>query len=173
MGTLEQILLMRHAHATWAQPGVRDYQRPLDERGESDAALMGKAIADRSLEPDLILGSAAVRCAQTCEIVTRAMHSDPETRLIEALYDHDYRFYIDLLAEQGASSVMLIGHNPMMEDAARSLASSSEEAAGQRLKKGFPTAGVAIFNVSSEGNPIHGHLAQFLTPKRLKSGKTG
>lgn len=173
MGTIKQVLLLRHAHAAWAQPGVRDFDRPLDERGVEDAAVVGRAMASEGLLPDLVLCSPATRCVQTCEIVAGLIPGSFDIRHNHALYSNDHGYYLELLAQQEAATVLLIGHNPMMEDTAHALAFSAETWPARRLQKGFPTAGLAVIDItpSTHELKIGGHLARFLTPKRLKKNR--
>ena len=53
--------LFRHAKSGWADPRARDFDRPLSERGERGAALMGKHILDTALKFDRVVASPAVR----------------------------------------------------------------------------------------------------------------
>lgn len=170
MGTTEKLLLLRHAHAAWAQPGVRDFDRPLDARGIEDAGLIGRTMAAEGLRPHITLCSPANRCVQTCDIVTGLLPDVTKIRQIPALYSRDHEYYLQLLGEQQEETVLIIGHNPMMEDTARALALTAEAWPAQRLQKGFPTAGLAIVDITqaAAGQPLGGHLTQFLTPKRLK-----
>lgn len=174
MGTITRILLLRHAHAVWAQPGVRDFDRPLDERGVGDADIVGRAMAAEGLIPDRVLCSPAKRCVQTCDIVTGLLPGPFDIQHNQALYSKDHAFYVEFLSQQEAATVLLIGHNPMMEDTAHALALSAETWPAHRLQKGFPTAGLAVIDISpSTGDvKIGGHLSRFLTPKRLKKNRT-
>ncbi len=175
MGKTEKILLLRHAHAAWARPGMRDFDRPLDARGVADAGLIGKAMAMAELQPDIVLCSPARRCVQTCDIVAGALPEPADVSWIEALYSSSHDFYLQLLLEQVAATVLLIGHNPMMEDTARALTRTAEAWPARRLQKGYPTAGVAIIDMSTltDQTPYGGHLSEFLTPKRLKKQQEG
>ena len=53
--------LLRHAKSSWKNPTLADHDRPLATRGETDAPVMGKAMADRGIDPDLVLCSSARR----------------------------------------------------------------------------------------------------------------
>ncbi len=162
------VYLLRHAHAAWARPGLRDFDRPLDQRGEADAAIMAKVIRERGIAPQLVLCSSAVRCQQTWDIISGALPADTEIRLLESLYSDDYRHYVRQIADSRAQSVMIVGHNPMIEDTAIALAFTADEKAARRLQKGFPTAGLAIFQTNrSEENPEKGgYLSELLSPKK-------
>jgi len=162
------VYLLRHAHAAWARPGLRDFDRPLDQRGEADASTIASVIRDRGIAPELVLCSSAVRCNQTCDIISSALPPDTDIRLLESLYSDDYHHYVKQIASSRAQSVMIIGHNPMIEDTAIALAFTADEKAARRLQKGFPTAGLAIFETNrSEANAEKGgHLSELLSPKK-------
>lgn len=149
---------------------MRDFDRPLDARGREDAELIGKAMVAEELRPDVVLCSSARRCAETCDIVTAQLPGDFQADHLGNLYNQDHEYYIELLSRQVARTILLIGHNPMMEDTTRSLAMTAAAWPAQRLEKGFPTAGLAVIDL--EAAPIElrmgGHLVKFLTPKRLK-----
>ena len=162
-----RVLLLRHAHAAWARPGVRDFDRPLDERGIADATLIAEAMAAEMLQADAVLCSPARRCVETLEIVSRHLPVEAATEFFEGLYSRAHSYYLDLVAQRTRETVLIVGHNPMMEDTARSLTLTAEEWPGHRLQKGFPTAGLAVIDLC-DGDTIGGHLSLFLTPKRLK-----
>lgn len=168
--TKPTIYLLRHAHAAWANPGQRDFDRPLNERGIEDANLVADAFARYPLLPLLILCSTAKRCQQTCEIFLSKLPNNPQVQNRDEIYGNDHRYYVRLLASQTETPVMLIGHNPMMEDTTRALTSSAGRPAAERLEKGFPTSGVATiqFDVGMANIQHGGHLSEFLSPKRLR-----
>ena len=58
-------MLIRHAKSSWANPLQSDYERPLNERGEHDAPMMGKRLKEAGIIPDKIIASTAKRAAQT------------------------------------------------------------------------------------------------------------
>ncbi|MCP4316216.1 MAG: histidine phosphatase family protein [Hyphomicrobiales bacterium] len=168
--TTSTVYLLRHAHSAWARPGQRDFDRPLDERGVGDANLVAAAFAGVEQLPAIILCSTARRCQQTCEIILSHLPNSPNVQSRDELYSNDHAYYVELLSKQSETPVLLIGHNPMVEDTARFLSSSAKNRAAERLQKGFPTAGLASieFDVSMTQIKDGGHLAEFLSPKRLR-----
>ena len=73
---------MRHAKAE--QSGPTDYERELSDRGVVDATEAGQWLANRGVEPDQALVSAAVRTEQTWEAVDEGGGWDLEATLDEA-----------------------------------------------------------------------------------------
>ncbi len=164
------IYLLRHAHAAWARPGQRDFDRSLDQRGVDDARLIAAAFAQFDRLPAVVLCSSARRCQQTCDIILSHLPHAPEVRRTAELYHNDYDYYLELLGLQTSEPILLVGHNPMMDDTARALCTTAAEWPGERLYKGFPTAGLATVDIHQPGAVLisNGHLADFITPKRLR-----
>ena len=66
-----RLTLLRHAKSSWEDDRLDDSDRPLNERGERDAPLMGRRLRARGARPTLILTSPAVRARRTAQIVAR------------------------------------------------------------------------------------------------------
>jgi phosphohistidine phosphatase len=184
---VSRLYLLRHAKAGWAQPGVRDFDRPLDASGLADAKAMGALMRARNYIPDLTLCSNATRARQTLEglaleaLTSQGMaleglaleglagHTDPGRVLFyETLYSGDAAGYLALIRCNGASgSLLVIGHNPMMEDLAMAVSGDGDETARAMLTHGFPTSALAVVRFHgnlAEAAPGAGHLEAFLTP---------
>jgi phosphohistidine phosphatase len=164
------LYLLRHARAAWAAPGMRDFDRPLDVSGRSDAEATGAAMRACGYVPDVTLCSNARRARDTLEGV--AGHADTGRVIFsDTLYSADASDYLAAIREQnGRDSVLVIGHNPMMEDLAVAIATEGEASARAALMSGFPTSGLAVIRLPgtlSEASPGTGYLEAFLTPADL------
>ena len=167
---MSRLFLLRHAKAGWALPGVRDFDRPLEQSGTADAEALGTAMRDRGYVPDLTLCSGALRARQT--LAGLAGHADTGRVLfLDTLYSEDASGYLDLIRRHGdAGSLLVIGHNPMMEDLSMAAAGTGDEAARETLRYGFPAAGLAVIRFGNglcAAAPGTGHLEAFLTPADL------
>jgi phosphohistidine phosphatase len=165
-----RLFLLRHARAGWAAPGMRDFDRPLDASGIAEAEAMGMAMRAGGYVPDLTLCSNARRARQTLEGI--AGHTDTGRVLFsDALYSEDAAGYLSIIRENGAAgSLLVIGHNPMMEDLAMAISGSGDQDARATLNSGFPTSGLAVIHFDSSlaaAAPGRGHLEEFLTPTEL------
>jgi phosphohistidine phosphatase len=157
-----RIYLLRHAKSGWAQPGERDFDRPLDGEGFAEAELVAEKAADRGYRPERVISSTAVRCRQTAEAVRRAIDEDLELAFVDDLYNAPVDVYLELLSSNGsAGSLMLIGHNPTIEEAMERLI-GADEAAGA-IPMGYPTAGLAVLDRPGEPTGPHWRLVDFLT----------
>ncbi|TIT25093.1 MAG: histidine phosphatase family protein [Mesorhizobium sp.] len=164
---MTRLYLLRHAKAGWALPGVADIDRPLDASGFADAEAMGTLMRSRKYAPGLTLCSSARRARQTLESL--AGHTDTGRVLfLDTLYSDDAAAYLAAIRQNGGlDALLVIGHNPMIEDLAMALSGDGEETARAMLNHGFPASALAAvrFNGSlAEAAPGAGYLEAFLTP---------
>ena len=161
------LLLLRHAKAGWALPGMRDFDRALDETGLAEAEEIGRLMAANGFVPDITLCSGALRARQTLAGI--ATHTDTgKVTFTDTLYLTDATGYLDLVRDQkSAASLLIIGHNPMMEDLAFAVAADGDEKARDTLNGGFSTAGLAVISFAgtlAEAEPGKGRLDAFIVP---------
>lgn len=162
-----RLFLLRHARSGWALPGQRDFDRTLDDLGYAEAQLTAQAAAERGIRPDLILCSTAVRCRQTAEPLCRTLGEDIDTLYMDELYTGPVGFYRSLVeTHANRASLMLVGHNPMIEELFRQLL--GEEVAAAALGDGYPPAGLAAIDIPSRPAPggiWTGTLSTLLVPQ--------
>ena len=166
-----RLFLLRHAKAEWAEPGQRDYDRALADSGIADARAIGRAMAERGLEPDRIICSGAVRARQTLDAVIEGGGMNIPTQFDENLYATDAPGYLEVAAASGETGdLMLVGHNPMLEDVAIALAREGDPDLIDAIHLGFATAGLAVIAFDGPHDGIEkatGTLEQYLTPGDL------
>ena len=63
-----ELLLLRHAKSSWADPGRSDHDRPLNDRGRHAAPLMGRLVRRLDRLPDVILSSDSRRTRETVDL---------------------------------------------------------------------------------------------------------
>ena len=121
---LKRITLLRHAKSSWDEPGLSDFDRPLNPRGRRDAPEMGRRLMARGQTPDLLIVSPAKRAISTARMAARQM-GYPEERIIQepSLYHASAGiiFRIVTSLETLANHLMLVGHNPGFTDFANRL----------------------------------------------------
>lgn len=64
---MKQLILVRHAKSDWDDPSLKDFDRPLNERGKKDAPAMAKKLAARGIKVDAVISSTAKRAAKTAK----------------------------------------------------------------------------------------------------------
>jgi phosphohistidine phosphatase len=118
---MKTLTLFRHAKSSWAEPGLSDHDRPLNERGEHDAPLMARCLIDAGIRPSLMLSSTALRAWTTARLVAREigypaefLQRDPQ------LYLATRKSILEVVARQeiGFNNIVLFGHNPGLTDLA-------------------------------------------------------
>ncbi len=166
-----QLLLLRHAKSSWNDAETADIDRPLSPRGLRAALTMGKAIAREDFMPDLVLYSPARRAAQTWNAVCMELPRTPPSRTIDTLYDFgDGSALLEAIRQHngGARMLMLVGHNPSMEELAKRLIGSGPPRFRQQLERKFPTGALAVIGFSADQwdqvTDNSGTLTHFMRP---------
>ncbi|MCC9625771.1 histidine phosphatase family protein [Thalassospira sp. MA62] len=170
---MKTLLLLRHAKSSWSDPGRADHDRELNRRGEKAAPVMGKYLRDQGLIPELIWCSTAARAVQTLGGLGRDFASDADVIYSEDLYMATERVLLQSIHDthNEASTVMMIGHNPGIENFAARLFADGDEAAFESLQRKYPTCGLALFkfDVADWGQVAfgNGRLVEFTKVKDL------
>lgn len=140
---MKTLLLMRHAKSSWADPGAEDHDRVLNARGVRSAPVMGERLLAAGYVPDLILVSTAARARQTADLVAAALDCGDRIDVSRRLYLAEADDILKLVRQTApdANTLLVVGHNPGMEELASHLAGSLQP---------FPTAAVAVFRHAGE-----------------------
>ena len=178
-----RLFLLRHAKSDWSKD-ADDHGRPLSPRGRKAAPEIGRYMRSKDYLPELVLCSTAQRTRETLDLVLAAWRKKkPAVRYEAALYLADWPVLLANLkkAPARASPLLVVGHNPGMEQLAIALAlqpkSVAERARVQRLAQKFPTAALAVldFEIDSWRNlkPGSGQVIDYVRPKDLARGGGG
>lgn len=162
---VKTLLVLRHAKSSWKEADLADHDRPLNKRGKHNAPRMGRLLRELDLVPDLIISSTAKRAWDTAEAVADQCGCENEVVLNEDLYSFESGAYLEALRDlpDAYSRVMVVGHNPGLEELVDLLTGESV---------GLPTAALAQVTL-----PIHswqeltdeteGRLLNIWRPKEL------
>jgi phosphohistidine phosphatase len=166
---MQTLYLLRHAKSSWDDPTLPDHERPLAPRGRRDAKRIAKHLRRLGLEPELILCSSAARTRETLELLRPALGAS-EVIVEEDLYgaSSDELLARIHLVPDSVASVMLIGHNPGLEQLALALASAGDDL--ERLAAKFPTAALATLAIANSWSrlaPGDATLDAYVVPKQL------
>ncbi|MFD6550047.1 SixA phosphatase family protein [Streptomyces sp. NPDC058398] len=142
---MRRLVVLRHAKSAWPD-GVPDHERPLAPRGRRDAPAVGRALADADLLPDLALCSTAVRARDTGESAAREWGTPPSVLFDGRLYGADVTELLEAVREvpERVRTLLLIGHNPGLEELVLELAGDGFEGTLDRVRTKFPTSAVAV-----------------------------
>ena len=170
MPTTLTLYLLRHAKSDWSDLALPDAARPLSKRGRRDTQRLAAFLQSAPIRPSLILCSTARRTRQTLEPLIGPL-GNPTVELEEDLYAAPAEALLDRLhgVPATASSVMLIGHNPGLQELALRLTRPGPKRAALEAK--FPTGALATINptATSWGKlaPHSARVTRYLTPRQL------
>jgi len=164
---VKRLFLLRHAKSSRDEAGLPDRDRPLAARGRRAVELMAGHLRDEKISPALVLCSSARRTRETLE----GIEPGGEVRIEDELYGASESELLERLRDvsDGTESVMLIGHNPAIQELALSLAGGGKRRA--EVERKFPTAALATLTVSDswrELAPGSAELVEFVRPKDLR-----
>lgn len=114
---MKTLLVLRHAKSSWDEPGLRDFDRPLNGRGLRAAPLVGRYMRRQKIAPELILCSPALRARETVALVREAARLDAPLRFDERIYEASAERLCEVISqiEERVNQAMLVGHNPGLE----------------------------------------------------------
>jgi phosphohistidine phosphatase len=152
---MPRLIVLRHSKA--ASPlGTPDIERPLAGRGRRDAEQAGDELRAANVLPDRVICSTAVRTRQTLEGLGLDVPVDFEDRV----YENDAEEILDLLREQSAETLLLVGHNPSMHQLVFGLTGAADDR--------FPTSATAVIEFDGGWGdlwPGTGRLVSLWTPR--------
>jgi phosphohistidine phosphatase len=170
---MARLFLLRHAKSSWANPGVEDFDRPLNARGAASVPLIARYMAARDFRPDRVLCSSAQRTRETFAGLLGFLRHDFEVRFLDDLYESADDSYIPALRKFGgeANNLMLIGHNPTMQATALDLAGEGEAEMVASVTLKYPTAALAVLDLPltdfSQTKRRMGTLVDYVCPRDL------
>jgi len=134
---MKTLLLLRHAKAENASAGAPDFDRALNDRGRKEAQAVGAFIQKQSLVLDLVLSSSAKRARETTELVLASGNLAVDVRFDQRIYEAGPLLLSEVVSqiEEERSSVLLVGHNPGMEELLQLLTGHLEHMATGTLAK--------------------------------------
>lgn len=169
---MKTLFLLRHAKSDWPA-GVRDFDRPLNARGQAAALAMGQELRRLGLAADHILASPAARVVETLAMVADGYGGRMAVSFHEDLYLAPAETLLAFIRETDAknSALLVVGHNPGMQQLALQLGAAGPEHDAIVFK--YPTGALAQIELpveswSSLEEP--GRIVRFLRPRDLKGG---
>jgi phosphohistidine phosphatase len=162
-----EIFLLRHSKSDW-DSHRSDHERPLNKRGQQNAKRIARWLKEKYLYPSLVLCSTAVRTRQTLAPIVETLElSHDRIKYLDELYLAELNTLLSILRniESAESSVMLVGHNPGMEELVSALASTDVPLSNNG--KLMPTTCLVHFKVPDDwGNLIR--QAELVSVTRVK-----
>jgi phosphohistidine phosphatase len=173
---MRRLVLLRHAKALRAE-GLEDFDRPLKAAGREQARQIGEFMAAHRVQPGLALVSTALRARETFDLVDIFLHPPPERVDEPLIYEATAHALFGIVRglPGGQPCVLLVGHNPGLEELAGELISGGKETALARFHRQMPTGALAVIDFAAERwrkiERRGGSLALFVTPARAGAEK--
>jgi phosphohistidine phosphatase len=170
---MRRLFLLRHAKSSRDDPALADHERPLAPRGTRAAEAMAEHFRGEGISPDLVLCSSSRRTRETLDLISPALGDETDVEIERQLYGALAGELLERVraVDDGVESVMLIGHNPAIEQLALTLAGRGEKLDEMRSK--FPTAALAALEFDGPWRglgPGDAELTAFVKPKQLAEG---
>ncbi|MEQ8818058.1 MAG: histidine phosphatase family protein [Thalassobaculum sp.] len=165
--------LLRHAKSSWDDLRMRDHDRPLTGRGERAASAMAAWLRQNKVMPDLVLCSSARRTVDTLAAIRSGLPDPLEVLTSRELYEVGAASLLGRLhrVPDDVGVLLLIGHNPGLEDLATALAGpGSAPPACKALGRKFSTGALATLEFDGSWSGLGAgtaRLTRFITPKDL------
>ena len=167
---MKTLWLVRHSKSAWDINGLADIDRPLNDRGYSDAHEMAERLK-KNIGHTLLVTSPAIRSVSTALIFSRHLNIDPaHIQIRQTLYGSGREHYLAVIAAlpEEHSSVMIFGHNPVISETLNFLA-------GTAMAE-IPTTGIAAIGFEEPGwrkaAEHGGKLVLFDFPKNKGKGNS-
>jgi phosphohistidine phosphatase len=162
---MKMLYVIRHAKSSWSEPGMRDFDRPLNDRGLRDAPAMAARLKEKGVRPDLIVSSPAKRAMTTAKIFAAALGYDENAIVYkDMIYEASTPTLLGIVKgiDSDANNVLIFGHNPTFTYFVNDLAAVRID--------DIPTCGVAAIAIEGEWKEINdgaGNLVWFDYPKNV------
>ena len=132
---MKKLFLIRHAKSSWEDLSLDDFNRPLNNRGNTSANLMGNLLKNQNIIPNLIYSSSALRAKKTTQIISKILETENKILYFDELYDCELETIWETIKQtkESAETIFLVGHNPELNDFATFIAGFDEH---------LPTCGI-------------------------------
>lgn len=163
---MKTLYLLRHAKSSRDNPNLRDFDRPLNERGEEDAPAMAKYFSGIFSSPDKMIASPAARTTATASLFAMGIGYEGNIEYNSSIYEAHYLNLLEVVQAiaNNVQSAMLVGHNPGMTNLANYLSAGF-------VTDNVPTCGLVALNFNVPHwhhlSEAQGELIRFISPKQL------
>jgi phosphohistidine phosphatase len=163
------LVLVRHGKSSW-DLDVDDHERPLSARGRRDAEAIGRWLSERSLRPDLVFCSTAIRTKQTWEYAMAGGATAGEVQYRHEIYHAWVPELLTLIRNVGEEihTLLVLGHAPGIPDLVENICVRTQSSDWAQMDSKFPTSGLAVVNVPGpwkELGKARAELASFVVAR--------
>lgn len=142
---MKRLLLVRHAKSDWSDGSLRDFDRPLNARGQHDAPRMAKFVASKDIRPTYLMASPAARTYATARLFAAEFGiAENDISLRKSLYECHAAELLTALTELPDlhDTAAVFAHNPATTTVIGKFADA--------YVANVPTCGVALIAVEGD-----------------------
>ena len=142
---MKQLLLIRHAKSSWGDFTIKDFDRPLNDRGKHDAPMMAKRLLKKEIDIDAFISSPAKRARKTAEYFAKEYKTDKEQILfIDELYLAGPAVFSDVISktDDRFKTIAVFSHNEGITSFANSLTPVTTD--------NIPTCGIFAITIQTK-----------------------
>lgn len=150
---MRKLVLLRHASAEDGHGGP-DFERALTDLGRREAQTMGRWLARQAIRPDRVVSSPAPRALDTAVLACRVLGIADEVVTDATLYDCAPTTLLRRLAHLDGKAVLVVGHNPSLEQVALHLTGDEDLAV-----RGLAKAGVVVAELPDDWQDLGARVA--------------
>lgn len=163
---MSRLYILRHAKSSWSNALVDDHDRPLSTRGRRACKTLRTQFVRASILPELVLCSTASRARQTLETLLPVL-GDPVVTYEQELYHAGTDELLTRLRSVDADSVLLVGHNPGLQELV--LLVATPVPLREQVEVKLPTGALATLEVDDWASlgPGTASLVALVTPREL------
>ena len=164
---MKEIYVLRHAKSSWDNSNLSDFDRPLADRGISDAKKMSNFLKDMNIKIDKVLCSNAIRAKETFDLTADGFNFEiDKATYLDKLYFGDTTIIIKDLKEldESLNNILIVGHNPTLHYLVEILTNESINR--------FTTCNLAIISHDGEWVSLNSQqcsLKSLIRPKELNN----
>lgn len=171
---MKRLILFRHAKSDWDDPVAKDFDRPLNRRGEKAALVMGEFARTRGMRFDMTVASPAVRVVETLNTFFGGYGEVVDPHWDRRIYLASAPTLFDVIRDlpDSMSSVLMAGHNPGLEELILDLVpDDGASPLREDVEVKFPTASIAVMDLPidhwADAKPGIANLDSFTRPRDL------
>ncbi|MFL6742689.1 MAG: SixA phosphatase family protein [Sphingomicrobium sp.] len=170
---MKRLALLRHAKSSTADPGMADFDRPLNDRGRQAARLIGREMTRRGMRFDIVLASPAQRVRETLDGAATEFGFEREVQFEPRIYEASVATLLDLIRAipDDRETALLAGHNPGVHELVLDLADADEAGLRDRVRGNYPAAALAVIELPcsrwAEVRPGGGRIVDLVLPREF------
>jgi phosphohistidine phosphatase len=170
---MKRLAILRHAKSSWDDPGLDDFNRPLNERGWKAARRLGREFKQRGIRFDLVLSSTSARTRETIDGVQEKFDFGAPIQFDPQLYLASEQLLLERVRalSETVEAPLIVGHNPGVEQLITHVTLNDRRGLRERVAGKFPTGALAVIELPAKRwadvEPGSGEIVELILPKEL------